>query len=352
MTDTTPATRAPEHEVDPVTGLRAGTFAVATLADGPRAFPALVDAGGAVTDLSDRFGDLHEVFDDWATNLQVIGDRWADASRPTRPVEGLRPLPPLSHPNLLGAGANYKTHSAQMLTKNTFNQHNRKPGETDEQFFQRNLELMERRSREGTPFFWTGLHSSLTGATDDVVLPALGDEPDWELELGVVVGRTGRFVAPDEAQQMIAGYTIVNDIGTVDVFRRTDIPWGYDWVSKHQPTFKVAGPFIVPAQFFTLDDTIRTTLRVNGQVMQDWPTDDMIFDPAQFVSYASERVHLTPGDVIFLGSPPGNGKHHGRFLQDGDVIDSEITYLGRQRNRCVAEDLHGRTPHFGHWTNT
>ncbi|GHE58935.1 fumarylacetoacetate hydrolase family protein [Streptomyces capitiformicae] len=346
MTDTTPASRAPEYAVDPATGLRADTFALGTFADGERSFPALVGADGTVTDLSDRFRDLHEVFDDWGRNLQLVGNLWADASRTTRPLASLRPLPPLSHPNLLGAGANYKTHSAQMLTKNEFNQHNRKPGETDEEFFQRNYELMERRSREGMPFLWAGLHSSLTGANDDVILPALGDEPDWELELGVVVGRTGRNVTPDEATDMIAGYTIVNDLGTIDIFRRTDIPWGYDWMSKHQPSFKVAGPLVVPAQFFTLDDTIRTTLKVSGQVMQDWPTNDVIFAPNQFVSYASERVNLLPGDIIFLGSPPGNGKHHGRFLKDGDVIDSEITYLGRQRNRCVAEPR-DRKLHYG-----
>ncbi|MDQ0963783.1 MULTISPECIES: fumarylacetoacetate hydrolase family protein [unclassified Streptomyces] len=347
MTETTPVTRAPEHPVDPATGLRAGTFALGTFAGETRAFPALVTADGRVTDLSDRFHDLHEVFADWTTNFRFLEEVWTDPSRPIRPLAELRALPPLSHPNLLGAGANYKTHSAQMLTKNAFNQHNRRPGETDEEFFQRNLAFMERRSREGIPFAWVGMHSSLVGATDDVVLPALGDEPDWELELGVVVCGTGRFLTPDEATGLIAGYTIVNDLGTVDQFRRTDIPWGFDWMGKHQPTFKPAGPFVVPAQFFTLDDTIRTTLKVNGQVMQDWPTDDMIFDPAQFVAYASEHVRLTPGDIVFMGSPPGNGKHHGRFLHDGDVIDSEITYLGRQRNRCVAEDLQGRKPHFG-----
>lgn len=138
-----------------------------------------------------------------------------------------------------------------MLTKNAFNQHNRLPGQTDEEFFQRNLAFTDRRSREGIPFAWVGMHSSLVGATDDVVLPALGDEPDWELELGVVVGGTGRFLTPDEATGLIAGYTIVNDLGTVDQFRRTDIPWGYDWMGKHQPTFKPAGPFVVPAQFGT-----------------------------------------------------------------------------------------------------
>ena len=166
-------------DIDPATGLRTDSFALATLAEGERAFPALVGSDGAVTDLSDRFRDLHEIVEDWAANLDRIGNLWAGTGRPTRPLAGLRPLPPLAHPNVFGAGANYKTHSAQMLTKNEFNQHNRKPGESDEEFFQRNLELMERRSREGIPFAWTALHSSLVGATDDVVLPALGDEPDW-----------------------------------------------------------------------------------------------------------------------------------------------------------------------------
>jgi 2,4-didehydro-3-deoxy-L-rhamnonate hydrolase len=342
------ATPAP---TDPATGLRIGTFAVGTFEQAGRSFPALVHPDGSVVDLSDRFRDLHEVFDEWETNFAILGDIAAEPGRAVLRVDDLHPLPPLRHPNLLMSGANYKTHVAQMLTKNEFNQHNRKPGESDEDFFQRNYEMMEQRSREGTPFFWTGLHSSLVGAHDDVVLPVLGDQPDWELELGVVVGGTGRLLSPDEAQSRIAGYMIVNDLGTVDIFRRTDIPWGYDWISKHQPTFKPSGPFIVPAQFIDIDETMRIQLSVNGEVMQDWRVDDYIFSPAQVISYASERVRLTPGDVVCMGSPPGNGAHHGRFLADGDVMDAEITYLGRQRTRCVAEDAQGRTPHFGLWKN-
>lgn len=336
---------------DPATGLRAGTFAVGTFESAGRSFPALVHPEGAVLDLSDRFRDLHEVFGDWLGNFAVLGEL-AQSARPTLRVDELRPLPPLAHPNLLMAGANNKTHVAQMLTKNEFNQHNRRPGESDGEFFQRNYAMMEQRAREGTPFFWTGLHSSLIGAHDDVVLPALGDQPDWELELGVVIGRTGRFVTPDETPAMIAGYTVINDLGTVDIFRRTDVPWGYDWIGKHQPTFKPCGPFIVPAQFLDIDDTVRIALSVNGEAMQDWPVNDWVYSPAQYVTYASERVRLLPGDIIGMGSPPGNGAHHGRFLHDGDVIDAEITYLGRQRNRCAAEDRQGRKPHFGHWTNT
>lgn len=346
-----PATTA-HTAADPVTNLRAGTFAVGTFERSGRSFPALVRADGSVIDLSDRFRDTHAILDDWKTNFAVLGDLSADSSLPTARMEDLRPLPPLGHPNLLMAGANNKTHVAQMLTKNEFNQHNRRPEESDGEFFQRNYAMMEQRAQEGTPFFWTGLHSSLTGAHDDVVLPALGDQPDWELELGVVIGRTGRFVTPDEASAMIAGYTVINDLGTVDIFRRTDVPWGYDWIGKHQPTFKPCGPFIVPAQFLDIDDTVRITLSVNGELMQDWPVNDWVYSPAQYVTYASERVRLLPGDIIGMGSPPGNGAHHGRFLHDGDVIDAEITYLGRQRNHCVAEDRKGRKPHFGHWTNT
>lgn len=342
----------PTNDVDPATGLRVGTFAIGTFASAGRDFPALVHPDGAVADLSDRFRDTHAIFDDWERNFAVLGDLSVASGRATLHLSDLRARPPLAHPNLLMAGANYKTHVAQMMTKNKFNQHNRLPGESDDEFFQRNYAAMEQRAREGMPFIWIGLHSSLVGANDDIVLPVLGDQPDWELELGVVIGGTGRYLTPDEAPQLIAGYTMVNDLGTVDIFRRPDVNWGYDWISKHQPTFKPAGPFIVPAQFLTIDDSVRITLSVNGRVMQDWPVDDFVFTPAQLITYASERIRLQPGDLLCTGSPPGNGAHHGRFLQDGDVIDAEITYLGRQHNRCVAEDPQGRKPHFGLWKTT
>ncbi|MGP6177753.1 fumarylacetoacetate hydrolase family protein [Microbacterium sp. A196] len=336
-------------EADPATGLREGTFGISTLAERDRSFPAIVRPDGSVVDVSDRYRDTHAIFDDWERGFDVLADAAANDAT-TGLFQDYRPAQPLSHPNLLCSGANYKQHVAEMLTKNKFNQHNRHDGESNEDFFARNYAMMEVRSREGTPFFWTGLHSSLVGAHDDIVLPVLGEQPDWELELGVVVGKSGRFVSVEEAEQLIAGYVMVNDLGTVDLFRRTDIPWGYDWVGKHQPTFKPAGPFIVPAQFINPDE-LTITLRVNGEVMQDWPANDMIFNPAQVLTYASERVHLTPGDMLLMGSPPGNGMHHGQFLTDGDVVESEITYLGRQRNLCVQEDIGAKTPVFGNWEN-
>jgi 2-keto-4-pentenoate hydratase/2-oxohepta-3-ene-1,7-dioic acid hydratase in catechol pathway len=335
-------------EFDPATGLAAGSFGVGTYRrPGERAFPGVVRADGAVIDVSRLYRDTHEIFEDW----QRAFDRFVDLAAASRDTGLLfaevECLPALAHPNLLGAGSNYRQHVAEMMTHNKFNQEHRLPDESDQAFFQRNLAEVDRRAREGMPFLWTGLHSSLSGANDDVVLPLIGENPDWELELGVVVSGTGRYLSPEEAAELIAGYAIVNDLGTVDEFRRVDIKFRYDWISKHQPSFKPFGPFVVPRQFVDRD-RIRIRMKVNGETMQDWPVTDMIFSPEQMLSYASERVRLVPGDLLITGSPPGNaGSHGGRWLRPGDTIESELEFLGRQRNRVVAEDSGGRETTFG-----
>jgi len=237
--------------------------------------------------------------------------------------------------------------NSQKKTHNKFNQHERKPGESDESFFQRNLAKVDARAKNGMPFFWTGLHSSLAGANDDIPLPLIGEHPDWELELGVIVGGTGRYLKPEEAADTIAGYVMVNDIGTVDEFRRNDVRFQYDWISKHQPNFKILGPFIVPKQFVEFSD-IQIELKLNEKTMQDWPVTDMIFKPEQILSYASERIRLQPGDLLATGSPPGNGAFHGnRWMRPGDVVHSRISYLGKQTNNVVAEETDGRSYNWG-----
>jgi len=335
-------------EFDPATGLARGSFGVGTYRlPGERAFPGVVRADGTVFDVSGLYRDTHEVFEDWERAFDRFVELVSTAGETGLRFDQVECLPPVAHPNLLGAGSNYRQHVAEMMTHNKFNQDQRLPGESDEAFFQRNLTEVDRRAREGMPFLWTGLHSSLSGANDDVVLPLIGKNPDWELELGAIVGGTGRYLSPEEAGDLIAGYVIVNDIGTVDEFRRADIKFGYDWISKHQPSFKPFGPFIVPKQFVDRD-RIRIRMKVNGEVMQDWPVTDMIFSPEQMLSYASERVRLVPGDLLITGSPPGNaGSHGGRWLKPGNLIESELEFLGRQRNRVVAEDTGGRTKNFG-----
>lgn len=333
----------------PATGLAEGSFGVGTYAaaDG-KPFPGLVLPDGTVFDVSDRYHDTHELFADWDRAVDGLNDLADQRGKQELRFDELTALPVVAHPNMLCAGSNYRQHVAEMMTHNKFNQDQREEGESDESFFARNLAEVTKRSENGMPFFWTGLHSSLCGANDDIILPLIGDHPDWELEFGVITKNTGRYFTPEEAgDKLIAAYVMCNDIGTVDEFRRADIRFQFDWLSKHQPNFKALGPFAVPKEFVDTSQ-VQIKLKLNGDTMQDWPTTDMIFSPEQYLSYASERIRLVPGDLLITGSPPGNAAMHGnRWMRPGDVIESEITYLGRQRNNVIAEDAGGRTPNFG-----
>jgi 2,4-didehydro-3-deoxy-L-rhamnonate hydrolase len=332
---------------DPATGLALGSFGIGSFRSAAsKPFPALVKPDGTVYDLSANYHDTHAIFDDWDRALDRCQTLAENGGLAELRYAELEARPVVSHPNMMCAGSNYRQHVAEMMTYNKFNQDKRLPDESDESFFARNLAEVDRRAREGMPFFWTGLHSSLAGANDAVSLPLVGEHHDWELEFGVILCGTGRYLKPDETESIIAGYVMVNDLGTVDEFRRSDVRWGHDWLSKHQPAFKPIGPFMVPKEFVDRSQ-VRIKLQVNGKVMQDWPISDMIFPPEKILSYASERIRMMPGDLLITGSPPGNGAMMGQFLAPGDVIESEITYLGRQRNEVVAEETGGREPTWG-----
>lgn len=330
------------------TGLAEGSFGVGTYKTvDEKQFPGLVLPDGTVFDLSEEYYDTHAIFADWDRAVDGLNDLAAKKGKEELRFEELKALPVVAHPNMMCTGSNYRAHVAEMMTHNKFNQDKREPGESDESFYQRNLAEVDRRAKEGMPFFWTGLHSSLCGANDDIILPLIGEHPDWELEFGAITKNTGRYLNMEEADDVIAAYVMCNDIGTVDEFRRADIKFVYDWVSKHQPNFKPLGPFAVPKEFVDRSE-VQIKLKLSGQTMQDWPVSDMIFPPEKVLSYASERVRLTPGDLLLTGSPPGNGAAHGnRWMRPGDVVESEITYLGRQVNKVVAEETGGRTPNFG-----
>jgi 2-keto-4-pentenoate hydratase/2-oxohepta-3-ene-1,7-dioic acid hydratase in catechol pathway len=185
-----------------------------------------------------------------------------------------------------------------------------------------------------------GLPSAITGPYDDVVLPSWCAQPDWELELTAVIGAPAHRVSPEEALRHVAGYTIANDLTARDLVFRPDMrEIGTDWLrAKNAPGFTPLGPYLVPAEFVADPSDLRLTLKLNGETMQDESTEDMIFDVARVVSYASQTTTLLPGDLVLTGSPAGNGVHHGRLLRDGDVMESTITGLGVQRTRCVAEE--------------
>ncbi|ABQ67900.1 MULTISPECIES: fumarylacetoacetate hydrolase family protein [Sphingomonadales] len=338
------------REIDPTTGLALGTFGLSKLQDQDRSFHAIVRPNGEVIDISDRYPNSQAIYSDWARTFDALNDLNSRESHAGRNVGEFRPLPPTDYPQIFGAGSNYRKHAAEMYTYNKGDyQKSRLPGEDDESFYKRNLEFVEQRRAKGMPFIWLATHGSLVGANDDVPLPQIGANHDWEAELCLVLaGGAPRYMDPEEAHEHIAGYTIVNDMHTGELFSRDDIKWNADWIAKSPPGFKPVGPYVVPRQFFPDIDDLVIKLWVNGELKQDWPVNDMIFSSEHYVAYASERLKILPGDLLMTGSPPGNGAFHNQFLVPGDTMDIEISYLGRQRNRLVSEPgAEGRTPHYG-----
>jgi 2-keto-4-pentenoate hydratase/2-oxohepta-3-ene-1,7-dioic acid hydratase in catechol pathway len=198
---------------------------------------------------------------------------------------------------------------------------------------------MDERAKNALPYCFLKLPSCVVGPEDAVVLPRNVEKPDWELELGVVIGRRSRHVTAAEAMDHVAGYAVVNDVTAREhIFRRDAGAIGADWLSgKCFPTFLPFGPMIVPKQFVPNPYDLNIRLSVNGKVYQDETTADMMIDIARQIEYLSDRVELLPGDLICTGSPYGNGSAFGVYLQPGDVMEGTITGLGTLRNPCVAE---------------
>jgi 2-keto-4-pentenoate hydratase/2-oxohepta-3-ene-1,7-dioic acid hydratase in catechol pathway len=303
-------------------------FSLGTLADpAGREIPALV-AGDGVQDVSDLAPSVLALLQDWDRLLPALRDRAADGGD-RRPLHGFAVRAPLLPGQILQAGANYRTHVIDLYVKHH-------PQVPEEQARTDAAAMMDRRAADGLPFVFIGLPSSVTGPYDDVVLPPYSDQHDWELELAAVIGREAFRVDRAHALDHVAGYTVANDLTTRDLVFRQDMPeLGADWFrAKNAPGFTPLGPWLVPAEF--VDEHPHVTLRLNGQVMQDESTKDMIFDVAAIIAAASEITPLRPGDLVLTGSPAGNGIAHGRLLRAGDVMEGTITGLGTQRTRVVA----------------
>jgi 2,4-didehydro-3-deoxy-L-rhamnonate hydrolase len=315
-----------------------GTFATS---DG-RPFAGLV-LGDRVADLGAVLGDgvtVRTLVEDWDRSLetlQALAARLAPGAT-DHTLADLRPLPPLDRwGQVFCAGANFRRHVLDLMA-GAERRGDSTDGLTAADRDRARAELDE-RARSGRPFVFMESANAIVGARDDVVLPHDSEQHDWELELAAVIGRPARRVPRDEALDVIAGYTICNDVTTRDALIRTDARGlGLDWLAgKCAPTFLPTGPLLVPAAHAGDPMALRITLKVNGRTMQDETTEDMLFDVAALIAHVSEVAELRPGDLVLTGSPAGNGAHHGVFLKPGDVMEGAITGLGVQRNRCVAE---------------
>ncbi|NRQ38927.1 fumarylacetoacetate hydrolase family protein [Nonomuraea sp. NN258] len=311
----------------------AGPFALGTFSAGSGpAFPGLL-RGDRVLDLSGRAPSVRALLERWDEMLPLLLDAAETAEEGWSPLAELRVHAPVEPRQILQSGANYRTHVIDLAVA-----HEPPGGRPAERVRAETAAMMDRRAAEDQPYVFIGLPSSVTGPYDDVVIPSWCAKPDWELELAAVIGRRAYRVDRDEALDHVAAYTMANDVTARELVFRRDMPEiGTDWLrAKNAPTFTPLGPYLVPAAFVDPGD-LQVTLKVNGQVMQDESTKDMIFDVARLVSYVSQTVELLPGDLVLTGSPAGNGLHHGRLLRAGDVMEGTITGLGTQRNECRDE---------------
>ena len=268
------------------------------------------DGGGtrAVRIDGDQAVDLGE--DDVGAVLRRDGWRaWAEgAGGAARPVEGLDYAPLVLRPDkVVCVGLNYRNHILEM-----------------------GRELPEH------PTLFAKYRSALIGAYDDIVLPAVSDQVDWEAELAVVIGAPARHVTADEASACIAGYSVLNDVSARDFQYRT-----LQWLQgKTFESSTPVGPWLV-----TSDEapgpSREITCEVAGERMQQADTADLVFDPARLVAYISDIFTLEPGDIIATGTPGGVGaaRTPPRFLADGDEVVTRIGGVGECRNRCREERL-------------
>lgn len=182
------------------------------------------------------------------------------------------------------------------------------------------------------PYVFTKFPSCVVGPYDDVVLS--GNRCDWEVELVVVIGRGGRGIPRDEAWDHVAGLTVGQDVSDRKVqFRK---PFQHLSVSKSFPTFGPTGPWVTTVDELPDRDALPIRCSINGELMQDSSTAELVFDVPTLVTEISAMVELLPGDLVFTGTPAGVGSTRDprRYLQPGDVISSEIEGLGGLRNRC------------------
>ena len=218
-------------------------------------------------------------------------------------VAASKRLAPVVPPNIIAIGRNYREHAAEMKAT----------------------------AQEAEPLIFLKATTSIIGPQEPIVLPASApDEVDYEAELGVVIGRKGKNIPPEQAIDYVFGYTCANDISARDCQKRRDKQWAR---AKSFDTFCPLGPAIVTADELKPDD-LRIRSYLNDRLMQDSRTSEMIFSVALLISYISRQFTLLPGTLILTGTPAGVGaaRTPPLFLCPGDEVTVEIEGIGRLTN--------------------
>jgi len=267
--------------------------------------PGIIDGEGRVRDLSGVVSDIAGAAL-LPESLALIAARLADGSLPV--VEGRPRLGPCvgGVGKMVCIGLNYSDHAAES-----------------------GMPIPDE------PILFMKATSAIVGPNDAVVLPQGSQKSDWEVELGVVIGRPAKSVQADRALDHVAGYCVVNDLSE----RAFQIERGGQWVKgKSADTFGPLGPWLVTADEVADPQALDMWLELNGERVQDGSTATMIFGVAELVSYVSQFMSLQAGDIISTGTPPGVGlgMKPQRFLRAGDVMRLGIAGLGEQQQHVTA----------------
>ena len=271
---------------------------------------------------------LYEIVNDLVQNNRLSGAR-----RPSYVynVSDVRTLAPILYPSkIMNAAANFYTHACE--------------GCTEEELNQRTL---ERRQNRGVPYlFLKPTRGAVIGNGDDIVMPYGRTALEWEVEMAIVFGRTGKYISASRAYDHVFGYMVAMDISD----RGGRPPGGYgsgsDWfVGKGHDTFAPQGPWIVPKEFYGDPMTrLHQQLVIDGVTVQEARAGDMIHSIPELIEYASSLITIFPGDVLQSGTSGGTGA--GRveratgsgYLQPGETISATIEGIGTLTHTVVAED--------------
>jgi 2-keto-4-pentenoate hydratase/2-oxohepta-3-ene-1,7-dioic acid hydratase in catechol pathway len=258
--------------------------------------------------------DVLAVIESGASGLQRLRELVASvkgSGAAVRKLKDLTVLSPLDPPtgNMLAIGRNYEKHAAESA---------RAWGENVK-----------------PPTVFTKAQTSITGPFDDIAIdPAISDKIDWEVELGVVIGKRGVNITAGDAMSHVFGYTVVNDISARDIQNG----WGGQFFKgKSLDASSPVGPWVVTADEIPDVQNLRVSLRVNGVVKQDGNTRDMINSVQQLIVWLSVGMTLLPGALIATGTPDGVGfaRTPPEFLKPGDLLETEVERIGMLRNRMV-----------------
>jgi 2-keto-4-pentenoate hydratase/2-oxohepta-3-ene-1,7-dioic acid hydratase in catechol pathway len=251
--------------------------------------------------------------------LRPAIERACQRPRLTVPLDGTRLGPPVPSPRLvLLVGGNYASHV-------------------------REVAQLTGGKPPSIPVLLSKPPSALCGPRDDIVRPRETRQLDYEAEMAIVVGKSGRRIPRDRAAEHIAGFMVANDVSARDILiGELDISPLYMQLfrGKGYDTFCPTGPWLVTADELGDPSDVHVELWVNDDKRQDARTDDLIVDVYGLIESISQCVTLGPGDVILTGSPPGIGSHMQppRFLQPGDVVRTRMSGLGEMINRVVEEE--------------